>query len=373
MRIAIVGPFPPFRGGISDLNSALAYHLSKVHKVKGFNFTTQYPTMLFPGKTQYKTGKAAQDYESIRCVSSINPLTWSKTASLIVEYDPDIVIIRYWMPFFAPAYKSIVKKIKKKCNTKIIAICDNIIPHEKRFMDKEITKSLFNHVDSFIVLSKKVEEELLAIKSDAQYAYSPHPIYNIFKEAPPQHIARKDLNIHNENVILFFGLIREYKGLDILIEAVGRIKDELKELKLLIVGECYENKDRYLDLIKKMNISEITNTYFEFIADDHVGTYFSAADACVLPYKSASQSGIVQISYHYNTPVIVSNVGGLPEIVDEGKTGFCVPPDPESFADVIKQFFDQKVTSQFEENILNYKRRFSWEHMVSTIESVIHD
>ena len=373
MRIAIVGPFPPFRGGISDLNSALAHQLSKVHDVKGFNFTTQYPKMLFPGKTQFKTGKAALEFESERCLSSVNPLTWTKTASLIVDHDPDMVIIRYWMPFFAPAYRSIVKKIKKRSNAKIIAMCDNIIPHEKRLMDDEMTRSFFSQVDSFIVLSKKVEEELLSINPDAQYVYSPHPIYNIFNSAPEKDVARIELNINNENVILFFGLIREYKGLDILIEAVGKIKDEINDMKLLIVGECYEDKEKYLDLIKKMKITELTNTYFEFIPDDQVSTYFSAADVCVLPYKSASQSGIVQIAYHYNTPVIVSNVGGLPEIVDEGKTGFCVSPDPDSFANVIKQFFEQKKLIQFKENIINYKKRFSWEHMVSTIENILHD
>ncbi|MCH7762937.1 MAG: glycosyltransferase [Candidatus Marinimicrobia bacterium] len=373
MRIAVVGPFPPFRGGIADLNSALAFHLSKKHHVQAFNFTTQYPKVLFPGKTQFKKGKAAQDFENHRCLSSINPLTWKKTADSIVDYNPDLVLFRYWMPFFAPAYTSVAKRIRKDSNIKIIAMCDNIIPHEKRVFDIRLTKRFLKKMDAFIVLSKKVEEELLSFIPDAQYQYSPHPIYSIFGEAPSQEQARKKLEISTEKVLMFFGLIRGYKGLDILINALGIIKEELTDYTLMIVGECYEDEKKYLSLIDQNGLTNSVHTNFSFIPDDDVSTYFSAADVVVLPYKSASQSGIVQIAYHFDTPVIVSNVGGLPEIVEEGKTGFCVDPNPESFAEAIRSFFATGDKESFRTNIVEYKKRFSWNAMITAIEELAHE
>jgi len=213
MRVVVIGPFPPFRGGIADLNSALAFHLSKKHDVQAFNFTTQYPKGLFPGKTQFKSGDAAQEFESNRCLSSINPKTWKKTANLIIDLNPDLVLFRYWMPFFSPAFTSVAKRIRKGSNVKIIAMCDNIIPHEKRVLDSQLTKRFIDQMDAFIVLSKKVEEELLSFIPDAQYKYSPHPIYSIFGEAPTVKQAKEKLKISTDKVVLFFGLVREYKGL----------------------------------------------------------------------------------------------------------------------------------------------------------------
>ncbi len=372
MRIAIVGPFPPFRGGISDLNSALAFQLSKKYEVLAFNFTTQYPKALFPGKTQIKIGDVAQDFENIRCLSSINPFTWKKTADKIITVKPDLVLFRYWMPFFAPAFHAVAKRIRKRANTKIIAMCDNIIPHEKRALDQQLTKRFFEQMDAFIVLSKKVEVELLSFIPDAHYKYSPHPIYSIFGEAPTKEQARKQLNISTKKVLMFFGLIREYKGLDVLINAMGKIKRQLDDFTLLIVGECYEDESKYLDLIEQNGISECMQTHFTFVPDEDVGTYFSASDVVVLPYKTASQSGIVQIAYHYNTPVIVSNVGGLPEIVDEGKTGFCVDPNPDSFSKAIINYFS-KDRANMSAHISKFKKRFSWNSMVETIEELTDD
>ena len=372
MRIAIVGPFPPFRGGIADLNSALAYHLSKMHEVHAFNFTTQYPKAFFPGKTQYKSGGAAQDFHNIRCLSSINPLTWKQTASLIIELKPDLVLFRYWMPFFAPAFSGVAKRIIKKSDSVIMAICDNVIPHEKRQLDTLLTKRFFGFIDSFVVLSKKVEDELLSFVPEAKYKYSPHPIYSIFGDAPSQKQAKAELNISTKKVLMFFGLIREYKGLDILIHAMEEIKDKLENFTLLIVGECYGDEKKYTDLINNAGITDNVQCHFSFIPDNEVGKYFSASDVIVLPYKTASQSGIVQIAYHYDTPVIVSNVGGLPEIVDDGKTGFCVEPNPSSFADAIRLFYSIQDKESFRSNIAEYKKRFSWDVMVKTVEELAY-
>ena len=372
MKIVLVGPFPPFRGGISDLNAALADHLSKRHEIHAINFTTQYPKVLFPGKTQFKKGDSAQEVDSIRCLSSINPFSWRKTAYKIIDIDPDLVLFRFWLPFFAPAFSGVAKKIRKYSDATIMAICDNIIPHEERLLDTRLTKRFFGFIDSFIVLSKKVENELLSFIPEAKYKYSPHPIYSIFNNTLSKEQAKAELKLATKKVLLFFGLIREYKGLDILINAMEKIKTELEDYTLLIVGECYENENKYTDLIKKAGITDNVKCHYSFIPDNEVGKYFSAADVVVLPYKTASQSGIVQIAYHFDTPVIVSNVGGLPEIVDEGKTGYCVEPNSNAFAKAIKAFYENDNISEMNSNISEYKSQFSWDAMVKAIEKLVN-
>ena len=372
MKIVLVGPFPPFRGGISDLNAALADHLSKRHEIHAINFTTQYPKVLFPGKTQFKKGDSAQEVDSIRCLSSINPFSWRKTAYKIIDIDPDLVLFRFWLPFFAPAFSGVAKKIRKYSDATIMVICDNIIPHEERLLDTRLTKRFFGFIDSFIVLSKKVENELLSFIPEAKYKYSPHPIYSIFNNTLSKEQAKAELKLATKKVLLFFGLIREYKGLDILINAMEKIKTELEDYTLLIVGECYENENKYTELIKKAGITDNVKCHYSFIPDNEVGKYFSAADVVVLPYKTASQSGIVQIAYHFDTPVIVSNVGGLPEIVDEGKTGYCVEPNSNAFAKAIKAFYEKDNISEMNSKISDYKSRFSWDNMVSAIEELVN-
>jgi len=372
VKIVLVGPFPPFRGGISDLNAALADHLSKRHEIHAINFTTQYPKVLFPGKTQFKKGDSAQEVDSIRCLSSINPFSWRKTAYKIIDIEPDLVLFRFWLPFFAPAFSGVAKKIRKYSDATIMVICDNIIPHEERLLDTRLTKIFFGFIDSFIVLSKKVENELLSFVPEAKYKYSPHPIYSIFNNTLSKEQAKAELKLATKKVLLFFGLIREYKGLDILINAMEKIKTELEDYTLLIVGECYENENKYTELIKKAGITDNVKCHYSFIPDNEVGKYFSAADVVVLPYKTASQSGIVQIAYHFDTPVIVSNVGGLPEIVDEGKTGYCVEPNSNAFAKAIKAFYENDNISEMNSNISEYKSQFSWDAMVKAIEKLVN-
>ena len=372
MKIVLVGPFPPFRGGISDLNVALAHHLSKRHEIHAINFTTQYPKVLFPGKTQFKKGDYALEVDSIRCLSSINPFSWRKTANKIIDLEPDLVLFSFWLAFFAPAFSGVAKKIKKYSDATIMVICHNIIPHEEHLLGTRLTKRFFSFIDSFFVLSKKVKNELLSFVPEAKYKYSPHPIYNIFNNTLSKEQAKAELNIATKKVLLFFGLIRKYKGLDILINAMEKINTELEDYTLLIVGECYENKGKYTDLIKKAGITDNVQCHYYFVPDNEVGKYFSASDVVVLPYKTASQSGIVQIAYHFNTPVIVSNVGGLPEIVDEGKTGYCVEPSPNAFAKAIKAFYEKDNISEMNSNISDYKSQFSWDNMVKAIEKLVN-
>lgn len=371
MKIIIVGPFPPYRGGIADLNSSLSQHLAKKHSVRNINFNTQYPGFLFPGKTQYKPEAELDTCESERRLSSINPITWKLTADSIIASDPDLVIFRFWMPFFAPAFRAIAKRIKKRHHAKIMAICDNIIPHEARLMDRFLTLAFFRQVDKFLVMSKKVESELLTYLPGAEYCYSPHPIYDKFGDIVTQAEARRRLHIDpSKKVILHFGLIRQYKGLDLLIRSLPLLKGNIEELVVLIAGECYENQQTYRDLIDELKLTDIVRIKFEFIPDSEIKYYFSAADLVVLPYRSASQSGIVQIAYHFDKPVIVTRVGGLPEIVPDGQAGYVVEPDPDQIAAAVRKYFAGTDSADFPLFIQSYKERFSWDALVAAIEEL---
>jgi len=371
MRIVLVGPFPPFRGGIADLNVGLATNLTPHHQVFSVNFTTQYPSLVFPGDSQYKEDNFNLDIPSKRILSSINPFSWKKTSAYIVSLNPDLVIFRFWMPFFAPCFRSVAKKLKKKSNAKLLAICDNVKPHEARPFDVTLTKAFFKYIDRFLVLSHAVEKDLLNWIPNAKYRYTPHPYYNIFGDQLSKSEARKFLNIKSDNVILFFGLIREYKGLDILIRAIKILRNELDDFIVLVAGECYKNQEDYIQLINELGVSDYFRLNFRFVPDIELIEYFSAADVLALPYRSASQSGIVQIAYHFNLPVVVTNVGGLPEIVVDGVTGYLSEPNDISVAEALKKFFQKRLYFNFSRSVKEYKKRFSWETMRETIESLV--
>ena len=359
MRISLIGPFPPFRGGISDFNSALFNELNKTHDLQVINYSVLYPKLLFPGKTQYKDNKN-EFTKSERILNSINPFTWSKTVIRIVEFRPDIVIIQYWMPFFTPALRNIVVSIKKTKDVKIIAICHNLIPHEKHSFNQFLTKILMNKIDRFVIMSESVKSDLLKIIPNAKYKLTPHPIYNIYGINVDKDIARKNLNIKAKNVILYFGLIREYKGLDILLNSIPKLKRDLDDFIVIVAGECYEKMEKYYDIIKKLGIKDSVDLRLKFIPDVEVSEYFSAADVVALPYRTATQSGVTQIAYNFNRPVIVSNVGGLAEIVLNGKTGYVVKPDSNEFAKGIVKYFKEDKFDEFSKNIKTHKQIFSW-------------
>ncbi|MFQ6606604.1 MAG: glycosyltransferase [Fidelibacterota bacterium] len=370
MKYTLVGTFPPFRGGIAHFNVALAKALSEEHDVSAINFTTQYPQWLFPGKTQYEEDSGTLPFPNKTLLSSINPWSWVKTGRAIVESNPDVVIFKYWLPFFAPAFGRVVRYIKKRITPQILVICDNVIPHEKRPFDLQLTRYFFNVVDHFIVMSRTVEKDLLTLYPQASYRYTPHPLYNLFGAPLKKEIARERLGIKKEKMILFFGLIRAYKGLDTLLKAAAELKDRLKDFTVVVAGECYEDPSVYTSLVSALNIADVCDLRMRFIPDEEVKVYFSAADVVVLPYKSATQSGIVPIAYHFNCPVIVSNVGGLPEIVPHGKVGYVVRPTVEDFREAILKFYSEGRGALFREAIKGYKKRFSWAAMVSTIEGV---
>jgi glycosyltransferase involved in cell wall biosynthesis len=367
MRIVLVGPFPPLRGGISMFNHSLAETLSNNHEVHRISFSLQYPQILFPGKTQFFDFEGKQ---SKAMINSINPFSWKKTVKFINSQKPDIVIFQYWMPFFAPAFASITKGVKKGCGATVIVNCNNITPHESRPLDSAMTARFFNYCDGFVVMSKTVENDLLKIEPNPKYRRTPHPIYDIFGESIEKQKAKDMIGVTEKKVILNFGLIRSYKGLDILIESAKLFKNKIDNFKILVVGECYGDENKYIQLAEDNGVSDVIDFRFEFVPNEKVNQYFCAADLVVLPYKSATQSGVVPIAYHFDIPVVVSNVGGLPEVVVDGETGFICEPNPNSIADSIVKYFNMNPYF-FSQNINEYKKRFSWDNFVKVVLELV--
>jgi glycosyltransferase involved in cell wall biosynthesis len=340
--------------------------LNKKHNLQLINYSTQYPKLLFPGRTQYKTD--VDDYpKSEQILSTINPFTWKKTVNRIIGFQPDIVIVHYWMPFFAPALRKISVLLKKNTDVKIIVICHNLIPHEKHGFNKFFTKYFINKIDRFVVMSESVKSDLLNIIPNAKFKLTSHPIYNIFGKTIDKDIARKTLGIKAKNVILYFGLIREYKGLDILLNSIPKIKQDLNDFIVIVAGECYEKTEKYYAIVENLKIQDSVDLRLKFIPDNKVAQYFSATDVIALPYRTATQSGITQIAYNFNRPVIVSDVGGLSEIVPNGKTGYVVKPDSNEFAKAIVKYFKEDRFYEFSNNIKTHKQLFSWEIFVDKL------
>ena len=359
MKIVIVGPAYPLRGAMAQLNIILGWYLSKNHDVQIVSFTKQYPSLLFPGKSQIDPGKPLFNVPTVSLIDSINPISWYRAARYITNQKPDVIIFRYWMPFFAPCFGSIARLVKRKINAQVIFICDNIIPHEKRPGDAAL-----------IVLSKTVEEDLHRFLQKARYVLSPLPLFNVFGELLPKRESRMKLGITNDHVMLFFGYVRAYKGLGVLLDAMPIILKNISGL-LLIAGEFYEDEEKYWKKIRQLGLEEHIQLHSDYIPNEEISTYFSAADVVVLPYVSATQSAIVPIAYHFNKPVIVTNVGGLAEVVANGRTGFIVPPqNPKAFADAVVKFYQENCESGFALNIQKEKKQYGWDTFVERLESL---
>lgn len=373
MKIIIVGTAYPLRGGIAHFNALLAHHLSKKHQVEIINFKRQYPALLFPGKSQIeKANTLIPDVPNSQLIDSINPINWIKVAKVIGKKQPDLLIFKYWLPFFGPCFGTISKYVKKYSRAKIFTICDNIFPHEKRIGDKAFTNYFFKYSDYFLVQSKSVEKDLLKLFPEARYVYAPHPIYENFGEKFDKSIARKKLGLNYDKIILFFGYVRKYKGLHILLEAIKLISQNSTPPHLLVAGEFYEDESSYKNFVKENKLEEFVTFIPDYIPNDEVSTYFSASDIVVLPYISATQSGIVQIAYNFEVPAIVTDVGGLSEVVIHDQTGYVVKPkDPKSLANAIEKFYAENKQSFFIENIKNEKSKYSWEYFISKIEKLV--
>ncbi|MCF6332805.1 MAG: glycosyltransferase [Draconibacterium sp.] len=369
-KIAIVGSAYPLRGGgIATFNERMAKaFIENGDEVKIYTFSLQYPAILFPGKTQYSEEEPPAGLDIEVLVNSINPFNWIKVGYYLKKLAPDIVILRYWIPFMAPSLGTISKIIRKNNKTKVIAIADNIIPHESKPGDKLLSSYFVKNVDAFITLSKSVLNDLTLFDANKPRKYTPHPLYDNFGEIIPKEDAKRQLELDsNSNYILFFGFIRDYKGLDTLLEAFANIRLRKFPVKLLIAGEFYTKPDKYLEIIKKHDLGNFVELHTEFIPNTDVHKYFCACDVVVQPYKTATQSGITQIAYHFNKPMITTDVGGLAELIPDNKVGYVVKNDIQQLADAIYKFYDLEKEAEFSKNTALEKKKYSWEVFVQTV------
>ena len=372
-RIILLGTTWPFRsGGIATFNERLTKALiDSGDEVINYTFSLQYPSFLFPGKTQLSDQPAPEGLDIRIKVNSINPFNWIKVGREIMRLKPDMLIVRYWIPFMAPCLGTISKIVRRNNHTKVIAIADNVIPHEKHLVDNMLTRYFTNNCDGFITMSKAVLNDLKQFRPNAPMVYTHHPLYDIFGSIVPREQAIKHLNLDPAfRYLLFFGFIRDYKGLDWLLEAFGEKKLRQFPVKLIIAGEFYTAAEKYLQIIRDKNLTDYVILRTDFIADKEVANYFGAADMVVQPYKSATQSGVTQIAFHYNKPMLVTDVGGLGEIIPHGKVGYVVNPGSEAITEAIFDFYNNDRNDYFTRNVISEKEKFSWGTMVETIEIV---
>lgn len=369
MKIAILSPFYPYRGGIAQFSAMLYKELEKEgHTLAAFNFKRLYPGILFPGKTQYvEEGDNAIEIRSKRVLDSINPFSYYRTVKEIKKFEPDVLIISYWMSFFVPAYAHIANRMKGSC--KVITLIHNAIPHEPRFFDKPLASLFFKQNDGFIIMSETVKNDLLRLYPEAKYTLKPHPLYDQFGEKKEKHFAREQLGIDKDKkTLLFFGLIRDYKGLDLLIEAFNKLDDSYQ---LVIAGESYGPFDKYEERIKQSAHRENIHVLNRYIQDSEVPLLFSAADLNILPYRSATQSGVISIAYHFETPMIVTPVGSLPEsIVPQGVGLATENVSAEALSTTIQKFFTTN-PEYFSANFKREKKNLSWESFTEELVSFI--
>ncbi|MEP6684174.1 MAG: glycosyltransferase [Parafilimonas sp.] len=373
--VVIIGPAHPLRGGLASFDERLAREFqSQNFNTTIYTFSLQYPSFLFPGTSQYSTEPAPKDLNIKVCINSINPLNWIKIGNELKKSKPDIIVVRYWLPLMGPCLGTILRIAKKNHYTKIICIADNILPHEKRIGDQQFTSYFLKSVDAFVTMSEKVLADLrLFTNKPAQKIV--HPLYDNFGEQVDKAEARKHLGLNvDEKIILFFGFIRKYKGLDILLEAMALLKAQIPNSqlpipKLLIAGEFYEDRKLYDSIIEKNNLQSQIILCTNFIADSEVKYYLSAADFVIQPYRNATQSGVTPLAYHFEKPMLVTNVGGLPSLVPNGKVGLIAEPNAESIAEKIKELYNIS-EAYFLPHLREEKKKYSWSILVDTIKQL---
>lgn len=371
-KIVIVGSAYPLRGGLSAYNERLARaYRQQGDEVKIITFSLQYPGFLFPGKTQYSSELPPDDLDISVEVNSVNPLNWIRVGRKIKKLRPDLLIIKFWIPFMGPCLGTIARIARKNRHTRVISILDNIIPHEKRPGDRMLANWFVKHVDGFVAMSEQVMNDLAGFDIRKARKFCPHPLYDHFGSLEPKSPAQKKLGLDpGYRYLLFFGFIRDYKGLDLLLLAMADPRIHKRNIKLLVAGEFYTDSKPYFDLIKKHKLQELVEMSNDFIPDSRVADYFNAADLVVQPYKDATQSGVTQIAYHFEKPMITTNVGGLAEIVPDGKVGFVIDPKAGEIADAIVKYFDEDKESEFIKNIREEKKKYSWERLLETVDEV---
>jgi len=371
MKVAIIGPAHPLRGGLATYDQRLAEELmAQGHTAVIYSFSLQYPNFLFPGKTQF-TDEAAPAGIPIRSViNSVNPLNWLSVGNAMARENFDLVIVRYWLPFMGPAFGTIIRRIKRNKHTRILCIADNVIPHEKRPGDMAFTRYFIKPVDCFITMSKEVLSDLQQLSQQpAQFLH--HPVYDnygplISKEAACRHLGLDAA----KKQILFFGFIRKYKGLDLLLQAMADDRIKAAGIELIVAGEFYDKREGYDEIISTLALKDSVKLFTEFIPNNEVYYYFSAADLVVQPYKSATQSGITQVAYHFEKPMVVTNVGGLAEGVPDGKVGFVCEPEPAAIASAILKFYTPASLPNLEAHIKEEKKKYQWNEFVKKLLAV---
>ncbi|MBO6074818.1 MAG: glycosyltransferase [Paludibacteraceae bacterium] len=381
MNIALLGTAYPYRGGLAAFNERLARQfMAEGHDVQIFTFTMQYPDFLFPGKTQYSDSPAPKDLKITRTMNSIAPWSWWKTARLLKKAKIDVLVIKFWIPLMAPCLGTIAQLARRQ-GIQVVSILDNVIPHEPHFWDKWLIRYFIRSVDRFVAMSESVRQDCLKfLPRDKQNCVklSPHPLYDNFGEAVEKRKAREELGLPGDKtILLFFGFIRDYKGLDELMRAYAEAietKDERQKTKdkllLVVAGEFYNNGEQYKLLEQELGLEGTIAWHTDFIPDERVRLYFSAADMIVQPYKTATQSGVTQIAYHFERPMLVTNVGGLAEIVPNGKVGYVCPVDEHAIAEALVQFAEmpaEEREKQFGENIKKEKQKYAWSVMTAAI------
>lgn len=370
MKIIVIGTAHPYRGGLAAFNERLAGQFQQEgHEVELYTFTLQYPNFLFPGKTQFTDSPAPAGLTIRRRVNSCNPFNWLSVGREIAKKKPDMVVFAYWMSFMAPCYGTMARRIRRNGHTRCVGLVHNMIPHEPNVLDKLLPPYFVKAMDGFTTLSQSVIQDIERFDHGSKpKSWAPHPIYDHYGELVDKAEARRQLGLHeNGKYVLFFGFIRDYKGLDLLLDAFGDIRLQDSGVRLLVAGEFYGDPKPYLDRINELDISDSVVMHNDYIPDDRVNLYFRACDIVAQPYKTATQSGVTQVAFHFEKPMLVTNVGGLPEIVPDGKVGYVVEPDAQQIADALVRFYKEGREEAFTEGVREEKKKYSWDRMTKAV------
>ena len=375
MKVIILGPAWPYRGGIAAFSERLARQYQREgHEVKLVTFTLQYPSFLFPGKTQFSTDPAPEGLTIRRMMSSINPLSWWRTGRWVKKQHADLLLCAFWLPFMSPCLGTVLRTAKSP-TTRRVGILHNLVPHEHRPGDSLFARYFVRSNDAFITLSQSVLADIDRFDPQRRRPrrFSPHPLYDHYGAPTAREAALQALGLDPDHrYALFFGFIREYKGLDLLLDAMADSRLKKLDVKLIVAGEFYGDPKPYLEQIERLQIADRVVLKTDFIPDHEVGLYFSAADLVAQPYRSATQSGVSQIAYHYEKPMVVTNVGGLPEIVPDGKAGFVVEPDGSAIADAMVRYFGDEATwsERLSAGLRDEKKKYGWDKLTAAIEAL---
>ena len=374
MRIVILGTAWPFRGGLAAFNERLAKQfVQDGHEVEVVTFTLQYPSFLFPGKTQYSGEVAPDGLKIVREINSCNPLNWIKVGKRLKREAPDLLISCYWMAFFAPCYGMIQQIVRRNGKTRCIGLVHNMIPHEPSVLDKCLAPFYVKQTDGFVALSDSVVQDIASLDREQKpKTFSPHPVYDHYGEKMDRKDACVALGLDDrKRYMLFFGLVRAYKGLDLLLDAFAKVKDELKDLQLVVAGEFYEDEDKYLAQIEANGLKDRVVVKNEFVADADLRKYFGVADLIVQPYRTATQSGVTQVAFHFEKPCLVTNVGGLGEIIHHRKMGYAVDPEVDAIANNMLDYYQNDRQEAFTKYLVKEKELYGWDIMAQAFYRIL--